>query len=127
MCQLSIIRCALFPFVHVFTLLGVFFSLSNVCTLSIVCTVCAVHCVQVSRCPGVYVAMCSHCFVFSLSCVSVVCVMYSGVQVVVVCCDSVEGVVCVLHVVTWVQDVVIVWIVSSGTVVLLLYVCMCGV
>ena len=52
-----------------------------------------------SRCPGVYVAMCYHCFVFSLSCVSVVCVMCSGVQVVVVCCDSVEGVVCVLHVV----------------------------
>lgn len=44
MCPLSIIRCALSPFVHVFTL------------------------------PGVYVAMCSHCFVFSLSCVSVVCV-----------------------------------------------------
>lgn len=62
MCQLSIIRCALFPFVHVFTLLGVFFSLSTVCT---------VHC---ALCPGVYVAMCSHCFVFSLSCVSVVCV-----------------------------------------------------
>ena len=43
--------------------------------------------------------------------------MYSGVQVVVVCCDSWEGVGCVLHVVlVCVQDVV-----------LLLYVCMCSV
>lgn len=80
MCPLSIIRCALSPFVHVFTLQGVFFSLSNVCTLSIVSTVCTVHC---ALCPLVQVFIA--CFVFSLSCVSVVCVMCSGIQVVVVC------------------------------------------
>ena len=70
------------------------------CMYSFLCLVFSFPCPLCALCPScplvqVFIAL----LWFSLSCVSVVCVMYSGVQGVVVCCDSVEGVVCVLHVV----------------------------
>ena len=136
MCFLLCVSSLVHVSVRVFISLScVFFSLSNVCTLSIVSTVCTVHCFHLSRC--------SHCFVFSLCCVCCVCcvcVMYSGVKVVVVCCVlcshrvqcvgvviSWEGVGCVLHVVIVCSGCCFVWIVSSGSVVLLLYVRVCSV
>lgn len=94
------VRCALSPLfvsslvhvsVHVFISLSCVIFPCPMCAPCPSCPLCALC--TVSTCSGI------HCFVFSLCCVSVVCVMCSGVQVVVVCCDSVEGVVCVLHVV----------------------------
>lgn len=59
MCYLLCVSSPVHVSVHVFISLScVFFSLSNVCT---------VHCFHLSRCS-------LRCFVFSLSCVSVVCV-----------------------------------------------------
>ena len=101
LCVSSLVRVS----VHLFSSLScVFFSLSTVCT--------------VSRCPGVYVAMCSHCFVFSLSCVSVGCVS---------CHDPV--LVCVLCVVIpWrVLCVCCMLLCCVQGVVLLLYVRVCSV
>ena len=106
-----------FLFISCFYIYISFFSFIYI-SLSIVSTVCAVHCFHLSRCPGVYVAMCSHCFVFSLSCVSVGCVS---------CHDPV--LVCVLCVVIpWrVLCVCCMLLCCVQGVVLLLYVRVCSV
>ena len=89
------------------------------------CPLCALC--TVSTCPGVHVAMCSHCFVFSLCCVSVVCVMCSGVQVVVVCCVLCSHrVQCVGVVIPWRVSVVCCMLLLCVQDVVLYCMCVCA-
>ena len=108
MCFLLCVSSPVHVSVRVFISLScVLFSLSNVSTVHYpLCTV--------STCPGVHVAMCSHCFVFSLCCVC--CVL---------CSHRVQ---CVGVVIPWrVSVVCCMLLLCVQDVVLLLYVRMCSV